>query len=198
MLSRLGEKNKNLKDIKPSFSEWLSFAAVAIAGIALIISAWQAFMLRSHNQLTVRPLLDIGINHEIINGYDKIVWLTLKNDGLGPAIIESNDIYLNGRKVDRNDLWAVINKLYSHRHFNLDLLQKGYVLKTGEGQKFFMFDERNLQRGKDYKERIDEYQEFLSIEIQVKYKSLYDEKLDYSCKLGGLFPNLARAYEWQP
>lgn len=183
---------------KPSFSEWLSFAAVAIAGIALIISAWQAFMLRSHNKLSVRPLLDIEILYEIVDGYDNVVWLTLRNDGLGPAIIESHNLSVADKNIDRNYLWDVITELYSFRYMKLDLLQKGYVLKPGEGQKFFMFDERNLQLGNNYKEKKKDYYKFLSIDIQVKYKTLYNEKLNYSCKIGNLFPNLAKAYEWHP
>ena len=180
---------------KPSFSEWLSFTAVLVAAAALIISAWQAYLFRSHNVISVEPLLDIEKQTEVI-GYEKVIWLALKNDGLGPAIIESQVILHNKSELDNNGFGKVIRGLYSSVNHDLNLLQKGVALRPGETQKFLMFDKDNTLLVHGHKRRAEEYFRFFSLDIQVHYRTLYGQKHIFSRKIGELFPGLASKLGW--
>lgn len=186
----------NLNNGKPSYSEWLSFIAVLVAAVALIISAWQAYLFRSHNLISVEPLLDVEKQIEVI-GYEKVIWLALKNDGLGPAIIESQVITYNKSELDKKKFREVIEGLYSHVNYDFDLIQKNVVLRPGEVQKFLMFDKDNTLFIKGHEERAKEYLRFFSLDIRVHYRTLYGQKHVFYRKIGELFPSLASRLGWQ-
>lgn len=181
---------------KPSYSEWLSFIAVLVAAVALIISAWQAYLFRSHNIISVEPLLDVEKQIKVI-GYEKVIWLALRNDGLGPAIIESQVITYNKTELDKKYFAEVIKSLYSHVNYDFDLIQENVVLRPGEARKFLMFDKDNLLVRQGHERRAKGYLRFFSLDIKVHYRTLYGRKHVFSRKIGELFPSLASRLGWQ-
>ncbi len=186
-----------MKNIKPSFNEWLSFWAILISAVALIISAWQAYMFRSHNELSVVPLFDTE-KQFVKKGTNDMIWIALKNDGLGPGIIESNTILHRNKAIDSKIFFVeFITKLMSFRNSSFALLQEGEVLKPGESKRILMFDELNIMRVSGQKQRAEIYKQFFSIEIRVVYRSLYGRKYKFSKKLGKLFPELSRDLGWR-
>jgi hypothetical protein len=187
-----------LKNRIPTINEWLSFFAIVISAIALIISAWQAFMFRSHNEISVKPLLDTELQF-IDKGFESVVWIALKNDGLGPAIIESNTIVHQNKVIDSNIFFnEFIVKLMSYRNSSINVLQKGVVLKPGEYRRVLMIDQLNIKQVAGQEKRIEEYKRFFSIEIKVSYRSLHGRKNKFSKKLGIIFPELSNKLGWGP
>jgi len=71
----------------------VAYCATIVAIAALSTSIWQAHLSAKHNRLSVRPLLrastDFGAAFEVPG-------LFLKNQGVGPAIISSAHLYLDG------------------------------------------------------------------------------------------------------
>ncbi|MGF6692636.1 hypothetical protein M2318_002708 [Metapseudomonas resinovorans] len=71
-----------------SGTNWSAWIAIGISLLALFATGWQAHLTRAHNKLSVRPHL-IGHSHKENNIY----LLTVRNDGLGPAIITGARVY---------------------------------------------------------------------------------------------------------
>lgn len=184
-----------MKSENPTYSVWLSFIAVSISAAALLLSAWQAYLFRSHNIISVQPVLDIEKQSEIVR-LENMLWLALRNDGLGPAIIDKQTCIFNGKELDREEMQKIIGGLISHWGFELELPNKGAVLKPGEAQRFLMFDKDNVGFAAIQKERIKEYHKFFSTEIRVQFHSLYNENYVYSVSIGELFPVLAKRLKW--
>lgn len=84
-----------------------AIATVLIAAIAIFIAIWQIITTRIHNKLSVVPHL---LFETIIDEKPNNVNITLKNVGIGPAIIKSYDVYLDGTKQDLIDgsSWLII------------------------------------------------------------------------------------------
>lgn len=72
-----------------------ALASAFIAVLALLATIWQACVTRKHNRLSVRPLLSTW-NHAVPNGYR----IDLTNIGVGPALIDTFKIYVDGQKID--------------------------------------------------------------------------------------------------
>lgn len=66
----------------PSGMDLSAWAAVGISVLALFATIWQARVTRTHNRLSVRPLLE---GHSLTR--DDVYSLQIRNDGLGPAVI---------------------------------------------------------------------------------------------------------------
>lgn len=72
-----------------------AWTAIGISVLALFASIWQARVSRTHNRLSVRPLLE---GHSLI--LDDVYRLEVRNDGLGPAVItDARAFRLNKRLV---------------------------------------------------------------------------------------------------
>lgn len=74
------------------FAPWV---AVAISILALGVTFWQAHLARMHNKLSVRPCL---VGHSSCS--DDLYSLTVRNDGLGPAIITAARVSVHGVLVE--------------------------------------------------------------------------------------------------
>lgn len=72
--------------------------SVVIAACALIATLLQADWTREHNRLSVRPFLNIY--HQGERDGREVGWI-VENTGLGPAIIASSEIWLNGTRIGK-------------------------------------------------------------------------------------------------
>ena len=66
----------------------LSILSLFMGTLALAVSIYQGNKFIEHNKLSVRPILNIGMSEDRGRYY-----LTIKNAGLGPAIINSVKIF---------------------------------------------------------------------------------------------------------
>ncbi|MFH8619539.1 hypothetical protein ACH4E8_31325 [Streptomyces sp. NPDC017979] len=77
----------------------VAVCAVVIAVASLGVSVWQAYVTREHNRHSVRPVLQLhrGIHQGARSG------VQLFNVGLGPAVIVSSTVSVDGEVVGRWD-----------------------------------------------------------------------------------------------
>ena len=78
-----------------------SIAAATIACIALFVSIWQGYLTRQHNRLSVEPILHFtsGSLPHVENKSTFTYIISLANDGLGPAVINSININYKGELI---------------------------------------------------------------------------------------------------
>lgn len=79
-----------------------------IAGMAMLVAlftgvftAYQAFLTRKHNRLSVKPDVTTWINEDNADGY-YILRCDVKNNGIGPAIIRDYSVFYEGHKIGSN------------------------------------------------------------------------------------------------
>jgi hypothetical protein len=73
-------------------------AAVAVAFAALLLSVYQARLLKRHYRLSVMPSLGVDV---LLPPSDRYHGCALRNDGLGPALIRSVAVDVDGRFICR-------------------------------------------------------------------------------------------------
>lgn len=78
-----------------SGTDWATLSAICISILALIATGWQGYLTRVHNRLSVRPQLE---GHSYME--DGIYSLTIRNDGLGPAILTHARVYYRDKLVE--------------------------------------------------------------------------------------------------
>jgi hypothetical protein len=73
----------------------IAVAAVFIAACAFVVTLWQAHVARTHNKLSVRPLLVWNRDRSITDAGVEDTF-TVRNCGVGPAIIKQRFFLVNG------------------------------------------------------------------------------------------------------
>jgi hypothetical protein len=74
--------------------------SVVIALAALGVSVWEGVENRRHSRLSVRPLLRI----DCMGMRQPPISITLINSGVGPAIVKSFEVRVDGKPVDSSNL----------------------------------------------------------------------------------------------
>lgn len=159
----------------------LDVFAITIAFIAAGFTGWQILETREHNRLSLRPHLDVSLM-----GSNDLTFRSLRvdNAGLGPAFIESMDFTHNGVKIlrgpnkddgtpKREYLQIVLDRIGwptdtpSRNRILRTTLPKGAVLSAGSEVHIFKITS---------KLNGDEYQQFRSLELDIVYRSTYNER----------------------
>ncbi len=160
-------------DIQLNQETLVSGGSAVIALCALFATVWQAYVTRRHNKLSVTPFLTTWIHSDGKNGEYAV---DLVNNGVGPALIESVQIFVDGRECHGQSTqpaeMAVDLLFNDYEHESTHAyVAKGYMMPTKErvpiaricftGQKKPPPDaiDAALKRSK----------------ILVKYKSIYNE-----------------------
>jgi len=148
-------------------------SGIIIAVSALGLSIWQGLVTRRHNIVSLRPQLTTWFKELYSDG---IFELSVINNGVGPALIDSFDVLLDDKKLDggRTEPMRVA----------LELLFKGYEFSTEQG---FIGPSYSMSSNEEHslakviftkrwptKEQMNAL--ILRLNIIVKYHSLYDEK----------------------
>jgi hypothetical protein len=149
----------------------ISISSAVIALCALGVSIWQGFLTRQHQRKSVTPL--ISLSHISLN-YESIE-ICIKNNGLGPAIILTYALSVNGKKTfinSEDDCYEFINKL------NLGEVEAEiYIPTTGSyiavGQQIILLSIKPLRGVMDYN---DFRKLIFSCEPEIEYKSIFGEK----------------------
>ncbi len=111
----------------------LGLTAMMISMVTLIIFIYQTNLMRKQNYISVLPYLDFATT---ANAGDDIFRLSLKNHGVGPAIIESIVLKYNDSVYDvadyEDDVWstlkAIVPALDSVRDLSTATLGKGMAI----------------------------------------------------------------------
>ena len=151
----------------------LSVAVIALA--ALGVSMWQGYIAREHNKLSVKPHL--VINRTVFD--EMLIKYTLRNNGLGPAIIESYEIFVDGKKCEgecEEKIKSILKNLnikrIQHRSFTPSNNQ---AISINEKLILLEFEKQGLSESN--KERLKSSKN--SIEFQIKYKSIYGDNFTF-------------------
>ncbi|GLK90787.1 hypothetical protein [Pseudomonas turukhanskensis] len=75
----------------------IGLASSITAAVALLMGFWQARATRRHNMLMVRPHLD---HKHVENNEQDTYQFEVTNDGVGPAIIKSAQIFVDNQPVN--------------------------------------------------------------------------------------------------
>lgn len=87
---------------RPNYMELaVSLAAAVTAIAALAVSIWQGVETRRHNRLSVVPHLTYYVTFATM---DQNVGIKLSNNGIGPAVVTTFAIYVDGEQM--NDIGA--------------------------------------------------------------------------------------------
>lgn len=162
----------------------MDVAAVVVAACALILTVWTALTSRKHNKLSVRPHLATSVMREHVST-DKVnaaqVHMILTNVGLGPALVRSADISLDGKVVpieSFEDLRPLLAGVFpSSQLGNSDefmKLNKGHAIAVGERIDLVKFHLLNPPDN-----LANELQRF---HLLVRYESLYQDAFIYDSR----------------
>lgn len=83
--------------LRPPLETTIAVFAVAIAFLALGVAIWQGLETRHHNRVSVEPRL-VSIETLSISS-EGFVGLTIANKGVGPAILDPFQIYVDNKRV---------------------------------------------------------------------------------------------------
>ena len=149
----------------------ISVSSVIIAIVALIVGVWQGFVTRQHNRLSVKPHLRIDRSDV------ESIKIILCNTGVGPAIIETFELRIDGETVsgDRMTRMHAILKRLGIMNVNVrfgTLVQEEAI---AVGEKYILFE---------IKDGLENHKEIISVlprlTFSISYKSIYGEKFTLS------------------
>lgn len=160
-------------------------AALVTALCALGLTTYQASMTRMHNRVSVRPHLATFTERNLGDGFLDFT-VTLTNNGLGPAFIDSYEVLVDGESVTIDDpvrlLAEVSNRievpLYPTANY-MAVLRKEYVMGKDEERK--IADVKILV---DLSTDVDLLEQKLRrVQIRLVYRSAYGEKFQYDSRV---------------
>lgn len=141
-----------------------------IAGCALGLTIYQAYLSRRHNRLSVRPHLTVFTHRDKRPGQAVLVYRLL-NNGVGPAFIKSFQIFLDGQLVA--DLDKALAAVLLGRQYNHSITRLGddYAMVAGEAKDILALV-LPLADGESLEEVEAELNRF---DLAVEYESAYKE-----------------------
>lgn len=147
-------------------------ATATIAVAALFTSIWQGIVTRRHNRLSVQPHIDVSHTPRQ-DGYG----LRMDNSGVGPAVIESFSVFIDGFRINSNSLsgvWPLAIKQLGiedqyHEYF---WYPRGHFMKSGTNFWVLHFPKYELASEEDQK-RIEGAVK--RVGIVMEYRSIYGD-----------------------
>ncbi len=156
---------------------WLGrHVAEVIALCALAFTAYQAYVQRRHNVISVRPHITTFVNR---NRNQNAGYLEFRiiNNGLGPAFINSFQVYLSGTPCDPN---KAVSSLLQGRRVNTSITTLGddYAMPSGEARTLLAvaFPCTSQEELDKMAERLD------ALDLELHYSSAYGEIFSYDSR----------------
>ena len=151
---------------------YLGVIATFIAILSVVIAVWEGSETRTHNRLSVKPILIMSKTFNITKTEDgvnqtTILSLNLVNRGLGPAIVKKVTISTTDGKQSFKDWNGALNYL----NFS-DLVQTSVdldsrsVIEPGDQQLLLSIDWQAPETG--------------DLQVHVEYESMYEEHFEVS------------------
>jgi hypothetical protein len=130
-------------------------ASLVVAVCALVVTVWQGVVTRRHNRLSVTPVLTL-YRREI----DGII--SVKNSGIGPALIVSQEVYFKGEPLNDDSFQQAIPHLIDSGH-----LLPGAAIAPGD--EVMLFKSATFLDGSHIKV-LEE------LRFRITYKSVYNQQ----------------------
>ncbi len=153
-------------------------ASSIIALCALVFSIWQGVQARKHNRISFRPHLTTWAHNEHLKG---IYAVDLLNNGLGPALIKSFTIKVDGKKISGEGTEPIdkaVKILFPNEQFNAHYAYLGEKYAMGAKDKcrvvIIQFYGEKLPSN-DYVEHT-----INRADLEVEYESFYGEKFFFN------------------
>lgn len=159
-------------------SDIIALCAVVIAVLSFFVTIWESYTSRSHNRLMVKPHLYIDLN--VVS--TEPIRLVLKNNGLGPALIKSLRMFVEGKEISSSG-----EKLYNEAmkfigldeySFHFFLLTSDHAFSVGDEIDLFVFDNNEL----DEEDILVIKKNLDKLNIVIKYESIYGVTYQYDDK----------------
>lgn len=153
-------------------------SSVIIALCALVFTIWQSNQTQRHNRLSFKPHLS-SISH--VDGQKGFYFTEIINNGLGPAIIESYAIKLDGNIMPGDGtekMTKALKLLFPSNEFKTQqsYMSKDYSMAAKETSTIV-----SMQfTGEAFPSPKAVEHAFKRIDITIKYKSFYEEEYTYS------------------
>lgn len=166
------------RKFKLNSEKLLSFSAMAISFITLLIFIYQTNLMSRQNYLSIMPYLDMSTTN---NNNQHNFQLNLKNHGVGPAIIESVNCKYQGKTFDLKDYnnyffdflreqFPELKKIHSYSSSSLD---KGMAIPANSSYNVFAInDSLGYQLITNILDKIDSE----DFDYEIVYKSIQDER----------------------
>jgi hypothetical protein len=150
---------------------------LAVCGLLIALSAsvatiWQGKLTRQHNRLSVKPILSVE-GTAVIN---EPVSIILKNTGLGPAIIKSYALSVDGKRISAEiadpQLEAMRQAGLGSHLIRFYSFGEGDTIAQGESHSLFeTVSPQTVQKS------IDQIKSaFNRVSVHVNYTSIYGEE----------------------
>lgn len=171
------KKTKVKKTVLWKDERLLSITALLISVGTLLVFLYQTNLVRKQQYMSVLPYLEFQ-NHAT---FSKDFKLVLKNKGIGPALITSRNIVINGRKYDL-DVGMYVEKhlvLEDSVDYVMSNIRKGNLLSEKEGLELIALGPHTSRSGV---EKVHGLIYNDSLEFVVEYASVYGERWQVSSK----------------
>ena len=156
----------------------VSFSAIFISLITLIIFIYQTNLMRKQSKLSVLPR--VSFNEVVVKNDDfQTIRLELKNKGLGPAIIESCHIVYKGKKHEPNfvqffeDYFPQLDTILSFP--SATYLDSGNTLGEKESLTLFIMQIDNDDIAL-FESTFSLSKRSSHFDVEIEYSSIYEEK----------------------
>ena len=180
-------------------SVFVAFGVGLIAIAALGVALWQGIVVQKHHHVMVRPRLDFRY---LVDLAEPRIGLVLENGGLGPAIIKSVTVSVDGKIVDAtfDKVWPDALRLlgvtdpYGSGFAWTAFSPVGKAVLAGAREGLLMFNTNMLTSSKAqlFNDLIPR------LEVVVEYEDAYGDPFSYTLKdnpedMLGSLPDLLRA-----
>jgi hypothetical protein len=151
-----------------------ALASVVIAFCAFVLTVWQVVTTRRHNRLSVKPFLTTWTDSD----YDENRYgIELTNNGVGPALIKSFTIEVDGKKVSgevSDQVKNALKILFPQREYtsSQSYVGLGYMMSAKEKRHLVdvQFTGNNLPKPDEVLQKLKRAR------LVIDYESIYREK----------------------
>lgn len=158
----------------------ISIASAVVAISAVIVTIWQSTLMRRHNKLSVKPILNFQVQSVKSHGF---IGMRLSNDGFGPAIIEEICLFIDNEFIGHSNFktWMLVLKKLKivNSGFVLHTITQNHSILSGRSINLIYLDKTKLTENsiKNFK-LLRKH-----LHITVSYKSIYNEKFKHALKV---------------
>ncbi|KOO13204.1 hypothetical protein AKJ18_19795 [Vibrio xuii] len=155
-------------------SDVIAICAVFIAILSFVSTAWQAWLMRTHNKMSVRP--HVEIIGDYMRGND--ISYIISNDGLGPAIISTVELTLNNERYevkDYDDFKSALMKIdidIDKLPHKIRIMEMNTAIGVSKNVLFMGFP----KSGTDISMRLDLERKLKKMDITISYKCIYGKE----------------------
>lgn len=183
--------NSNVSVSKEPHLSWEAIAGLSSAIIAFCafwLTVWQAKITRNHNKLSVTPHLTTWSQRDVANCRYSV---ELLNNGIGPALIESFNIYVDGLLISGEGMESIekaLKILFPQYQFASwqSFVATGYIMAEKEGRNLVTI----VFQGEKVPSPVEVDHATKRARLLITYKSIYGDQFILDSTAYGAKPAL--------